>query len=852
MPQSSSHHLPRSVESLLSRLRQQVRRYIVWDSVLALSAALLAVFWIAFLIDYLPVRVGGSEMPRSARGVVLIATLVLVLVLFWRFLVSRMSRELPDDSLALLIERHHPEIGGRFVTAVQLGDPSRKGDSYSPTFLKQVQREAERQVDGVDLDRVFRPEPIRQKLSIVIPLLLAAVAMAIASPQTFGRAVGRLTLLSDSPWPRNAALEMVGVEVPIIAASQADDGATELVKFENGVVQLARGSNATLRIRAAGEEFGHEIPDLCTVSYVDDEGNRGQSNLRRVGRVIDGYQSFVLDGPPLTSLAKSVTLSIRGLDDRLSGYRIEAVDPPAIAQMQMKVRYPDYLRVFSNGQEFDQQLDYQAGVRIREGSSLTLVGKTSSPLGAVDIVASDARSGGSAGTTAGTGETDRELLATIAEDAMSFTISLDDVRDATSIRIVPRDDDGISAQAAYRYFIGVVRDEAPETTMRLSGIGSSITPIAMLPIEATAKDDYGIESMSITMTVRQQATENPLAEVTPSQGTPDGSGGADEQNYTVSPELDRQGAVSLTIDLRELADESVLTPIAPGATVTLNTQAQDRFDLGSSHITQGELVRLQVVTPEELLATLERRELEFRSRLEQAIDETRRLRQSLTAIEGEATDLMASATTGDSNDQSGDGDTDNTATDDADIEGGDAASESAGTSDQENFRSRQRVQLRIRQAELQAAKTTDELAGIVAGLDDLLLEMVNNRIDSVDRRERLEEGVRTPLADVVEEPFPNLRRQIVELERILMSSAPPEQAGSSGETSAEQMRTAVQTAVTTNEEILLQLSAVLEKMLDLESFNEILDLMRGLIQDQENLLEETEEEQKKRVLDLFK
>ena len=40
-------------------------------------------------------------------------------------------------------------------------------------------------------------------------------------------------------------------------------------------------------------------------------------------------------------------------------------------------------------------------------------------------------------------------------------------------------------------------------------------------------------------------------------------------------------------------------------------------------------------------------------------------------------------------------------------------------------------------------------------------------------------------------------------------------------------------------------------MLDLESYNEILDIVRELIEDQEKLLDETKEERKKRVLDLF-
>ena len=40
-------------------------------------------------------------------------------------------------------------------------------------------------------------------------------------------------------------------------------------------------------------------------------------------------------------------------------------------------------------------------------------------------------------------------------------------------------------------------------------------------------------------------------------------------------------------------------------------------------------------------------------------------------------------------------------------------------------------------------------------------------------------------------------------------------------------------------------------MLDLESYNEILDMVRDLIGDQKELLDETKSERKKRVLELF-
>ncbi|MCC9655491.1 polyketide synthase [Rhodopirellula halodulae] len=834
-----SESLDPGLRELLSRLRDRVRRYIVWDSLLAIAALVLVVFWIALAVDYLPVRIGGSEMPRSARAVVLVVVAILVAAILSKWLFGRLRRELPDDSLALLIERHHPNLGGRLVTAVQLTEQNRQHDSHSPVLLRRVHEEAAAAVDQVEFGRVFRWEPIRRKLMLVVPLLLAALVMAVASPQTFARAIGRLSLLSDSPWPRKAALEMVGIESPIITADETEEVTTELLTFEDKTLRLARGSSTTLRIRAATEELGHIVPDVCTVSYVDDAGNRGQSNLRRVGRVQDGYQSFVLDGPPLTSLAESVTMTIRGLDDRLLDYRIEAVDPPAIAEMELAIRYPNYLRIFDAGgadpNSEDQVLAYQAGFRIREGSSLTLRGTSSKPLGAVDVSTSSDQTAANLPSSEVVGDgTDREDQSEpampsvrISDDRMSFEWSVNDLREPTSVRLVPRDETGISAQASYRYFIGVVRDQVPETTMSMKGIGSSITPIAILPIQATAKDDYGVESLSLTMALRA-ASDGSDSDTT-------GDEEAAMKQHTVAPELDRDGNSEWTFDLRDLADDGTIPAPEPGASLQIFTTAKDRFDLAEPHVVRGEVVRLEVVTPETLLATLERRELEFRSRLEQAIDETRRLRQSLVAVQSDALNVLKEDA------DAGDGG-----------ESDDASENESSNGDEDELRARQRVQLRIRQAELQASKSTEELAGIVVGLEDLLLEMIQNRVDSVDRRERLETGVRDPLSAVVTEPLPRLKRQITSMERILMSEGESgDSAGSNGDSVAD-MTTAANDAIATTDEVLLSLSAVLEKMLDLESFNEILDLVRGLISDQEELIEETEETRNQQVQDLFK
>jgi hypothetical protein len=890
------------LRDLLASLRGRVRRYIVTDSLLALLALVLCAFWFGLAVDFLPVRLGGTEMPRSARKLLLAGVGVALLVILGKLLIGRLRRPLPDDSLALLVERHHPELGGRLVTAVQLNREGRDGDSHAPALLERVHAEAAEAIGGVDSNKIFRWEPIYRKAGLVVPLLTATTLFAALAPTAFGRAAGRLLLLTDSPWPRKAKLEMIGIELPSVVADESDPQPPKLVPFRDGVARLPRGSSGTLRVAAAAE--GAIVPELCTAYFTTEGGSQGQANLRRVGRVTDGKQIFVLDGPPLAGLSESVSLTIRGLDARLDDFRIEAVEPPALNRLEVATTDPDYLRPQpgpDGSQEgtLTRKSDYQAGLRIREGSRAVLTAKASVPLGRVDARMLIAGSPVAAPQVS------------VSPDGSEFSITLDDFRRPATIIVVPEDRDGISAQVPYRYFLGVVADEQPEVEMKLKGIGSAVTPNARIPLVGAAKDDYEIATSQITLsavaTERAEAVAaaGEAAEATPA---PKESAGP---SVPLPVDLGREGKFETAIDLRELAAAQPprFALREPGGAINLIAEATDRYNLdGQSHRSVSQLYRLDIVTPENLLALLERRELALRARLEQSIDETRRMRDSLVALADElkttvpdkpaAAGEAANPAAGTPSDPPADatGDIANPGSE-AKPEGtGDAADASQPLNAQneplnaqnetakENETSRERqeeaperrgqvLKLRTQQIGLQATKAAEELEGIATSLDDLLQEMANNRVDSVDRSERIGGGVRDPLRKVIAGDLAKLVTEIAAVEKTIVpevtdpqrpdpKGADPKGADPKGDdpkgdaNSGSQDGTAAAAplagqAVQTTEQVILQLTAILDKMLDLESYNEILDMVRELIDNQDDLIDETKKEQKRRVLDLF-
>jgi hypothetical protein len=799
------------LRSLLGDLRRRVRRYVTLETGLALVVVAALAFWIGFLVDWLPVRVGGTEMPRSARGAFLAATAVALAFVVVRFFLLRITRRLPDASLALLLERVHPQLGGRLITAVQLHRPRQRGDIYADPLLAEVEAQAIAAADAIEPQRALRNGPLWQKFALAAPLVVGLGVLIAASPATARLATQRLLLLTDTPWPRRAELRMVGLEVPLVSATESPGSdAVRLLEFEDKVVRVARGSGANLRIAARAE--GAEVPEVCTLYYRSTAGVRGQVNMRRVGRVRDGFQAFSLDGPPLTGITEDLTLTIRGLDDRLEEYRIEVVDAPGVRELAVEATYPEYLRGDREAGP-DLRTRYQPGLRMREGTNVRLVGTSSTPIARVD-----------AAVTRGDGET-RPVPVEVADDGSQFELALVDLRQPTTVVLVPFDANEISAPSPYRYFLGVVSDQPPEVQLRLRGIGAAVTPNVRMPLEGRVQDDYGVERLSIQLSA---AGENP------------------RNLHRREADIDRRGAFSTVIDVRDLANAEKMPRPQPGDTWNVFAEAEDAYDLGAPHRTRTDLVRLEVVEPAELLAVLERRELGLRARLEQTISEVEGLRETLDLLRREGWESLREAPTGEVSLRRGDAARGLSAVvfrgQAAAAEGsGPDSPETGGSGDQRELQRSRAVQLlrlRIQQAGLQAAKSSDELAGIAESINRILLEMSNNRVDTPDRSERMSSGVRDPLRRVVEGALAELSGQIeLMLQRAEEPNAGPE---------------AAREAVAACEQVLAELNAVLEKMLDLESYNEVLDLVRGLIEQQESLIESTKEEQGRALQDLFK
>jgi hypothetical protein len=150
--------------------------------------------------------------------------------------------------------------------------------------------------------------------------------------------------------------------------------------------------------------------------------------------------------------------------------------------------------------------------------------------------------------------------------------------------------------------------------------------------------------------------------------------------------------------------------------------------------------------------------------------------------------------------------------------------------------------LRAQQVAAQLMKSEGELRGVEKELHQINRELINNRIDSADRRTRLEDKVRTPMLIVLDQKWPLLSKEVLLLEKTLTRREQP----------AADAPLKMDDPIEKTNEIIVLLNTILNDMIDIQDFNEMIDMVRGILDDQTKLYDKTKQEKKKQDLELLK
>lgn len=791
---SKQAKLPWRIRAALFGLRWRIRSY-VWVEGLAVAVVWLCLtFWAGLALDYLPVLLGADEMPLAARAVLLVAIAGVLGVILFRFILRRAFVPLANRSMALLLERRHRSFQDSLITSVELTGRVDRESDHNVDMLEDTEDDALRTLRQVRLSSIFDARPLVFSLAAAI-VLVATIGGAYAADQHFNDRslleIGfqRLYLLRNERWPRNAKIEVVAVQVQRDEESPVEGAGRGIVEFTDRHLKVARGSSLSLSVRA--NAAAKVVPEMCTVHYSTSEGERGRVNMIRVGQIRDGYQYYRYDGKPFKGIVSSVRFDVVGFDHRIRGHEVEVVDSPLVVKAELDCVFPEYIVDEGLSSWLPRTIPLTTSTQLPRGTKFTLRAEANKPLRQVFV--RDANS---------------ESSTKIEPHGSEFEIDVASLGETLSLEVGLQDDDNVMSDRAYRIYIVGIADVAPSVNVRLHGIGSAITPDALVPVRGKIEDDYAVADAWFDLSVN------------------------DGDPRELDLEFARDGAVDASVDFREQRTSEAGVKLQPGDKLTISVNASDRYNLGEEPNTGvGDHYQLEVVTPDQLLSLLEARELGYRKRFEQIKDEMTEMRDTLVRVRAEGPESPAGGDEPDDKPAPAAEDAEDDATDDA------------------LTRIWSLRLLRSQRAQLQSEKSAQETLGVAASFGDIRNELVNNRVDSEDRKERLQTQIVEPLQEIGSDMFPKLDDTLAALVKRL-----DERSREAVDPATEDADTVARAdaALAETDKILLAMDGVLQNMLDIEDFNELLDRVRDLITEQQDLLDETKKAQKQQILDLLK
>jgi hypothetical protein len=754
---TTQRELPVAVQEKLREVRGGIRRYVWLEGFAAVTIALVAAFWLGLLLDWL------LEPPPGVRIAGMIVVAAVVLWVTYRYLLRRVFVRWSDASLALLMERRFPELGEHMLTAVDMAAPETDAETYNPELIARTQQAAGEAIGRVNTAELFRRGPLVRAVAAAILLTATIPVFALAARDAFHTWIERIAL-DPEPWPRRVHLEVVdfppdseGLRTHKLAV---DDDLELLVHAQNGE---------------------YVVPDEVEIRFRLADGRRGRDMLTRVGQAVVGKDGFQLFRYQFKHVAADMTFDIVGGDDRVRNLRLQIVDRPELIGMEAKCEYPDYLRRPA------RDLPITGGMRIPEGTKLTIHANSTKPLTDVRVHTSHDPHDASLPHAESEAKTVQWEYGTLMAD------------DVLTIQVT--DNDGVTCREPYRVSLSVVPDEVPQVAVRLAGIGTAITPDAVLPVVGKITDDYGLDRIWFAYEV--------------------GNGSVNERTFSKAPagagsvaELDR-------FDLRAGRDgvDAKAPQLKPGQTFYLTVRASDGYNLSSApHSGASQQFALDVVTVPQLLAQLERRELELRQRFETIQSKTSDTRNLLSRVDEKA---AAVSTLDDATTPTAKG----------------AAEPGDETPDDTAGRSLARRRLRVAGALQNIAQSTHEVLGVAEAFEDMHDQIENNRVDNADLKSRLRDQIAVPLRRLGENRLPELESQL----QLVQGAIAENQAETPG----------LATTIKLADQILVEMQQVLDRMLELESYNEVVALLRGIIRDQQDLNEKTKQRQDEKLKGLL-
>ncbi|MCA9077084.1 MAG: hypothetical protein KDA93_18805 [Planctomycetaceae bacterium] len=569
----------------LHAVRRSMRAHFVAEGSAWVLSTLLGLLALSLLLDW------WLELSRVGRSGYALVGLGLLGWVAWRYAIQPMMLSLDPLDVAAAVDRSRvaaarEAVAPKVASVLQLPEHQNQPRGSSTDMIEQAVRHNFVTLEDVDFRSVLSRKHMAGSLAITLGTLLLPMLFTLVAPGTARLWAARWLEGSDRPWPRNTHLEVVGVE--------------------DGRFIVPRGESAGLEVLV------HDKEEPTEVIHMRMRSTSGRDETVTFTRFEPG--NFRYDLPPLQ---QEVSVSIWGGDGEAEPFQIVPLDRPRITDLQLTATHPR----ISKPQVFGFTGE-EGSVRLLPQTQASLVLTANVPVESIEL------DNEGPGPHEFVRMDDNTFRAEWTHDG------------PVKMRITMTSREAGLVSHPRPLSIGEQPDRQPRLSLRHSGVRQRITPVASVPLEIVARDDFGVRSVAISVETPEMGNllvdESVFDDESP-EDEPASNEDPTNGEVTDEAEASTENAISLYGPQAPTTETTVETShalevgdlnIGAGAVVTVQALAEDDCFTGKQ-LTQSRKTVFRVVSPEELFKEIRLRQQQLRARLRKQYDATIDLRDTL-------------------------------------------------------------------------------------------------------------------------------------------------------------------------------------------------------------------------------
>ena len=463
--------------------RRVWKRSLFWAGFAIVLTGILAIFIGEAFVDWL------MPLPSAVRIALLVIGVGVIGYLLYKYLVQPIRASLTLRDIALNVERNHPNLEDRLVSAIEFGNRE-SADPIEAHMLQRLLDDTTERVKDIDFKATIDHSRTRKHVGIAALVVVGCFVLSMLFPTEIHTSLLRVLV----PWEKTD---------PILT--------TKLV-VEPGNARILRGKSLPIHVTVTGKSTEKVVLTYANVG----EQSIPASETKETGQQINmlqnpddkrgfAYEIFNIDADMEYYVVANEATSER--------YTVEVFEMPKVIEISVAYTYPDYTGlkpvVQTGTGNIQAVIGTQAEIKLTTNKAIQTATFTRR---------TDTRDGFLASAAEKLNMTPEPVSTPMAiSDGNTLTTTIDVVEDGTyTVELLCID--GFNNEIPIEYAIKAIPDDPPEVAIKEPGRDVKTTKLGEVEVVAEATDDYGIAELKLMYRVGSDELQELIME--PATSTP--------------------------------------------------------------------------------------------------------------------------------------------------------------------------------------------------------------------------------------------------------------------------------------------------------------------------------------------